>query len=279
MPFEVGTFQDGEIELAYEVHGSGRRVVVYMHGLLMDTHLNRRLADDIAAHGYKVILVDLPGHGASGKPRHASAHRIDAYAQHVIRLMDALDVERAVVGGMSLGANVSLEVALVAPDRLRGMIVEMPVLENATPVAALLFVPLLLAAHYSAPLLRRVTSALTRLPRQWLGPVSQYVAPLMLQPEEMAAVLHGMLVGPVAPTAEQRASFGVPALVIGHRSDRLHPFADASNLAAQLPRARLVEARSILELRHHPQRLTTEIVTFLDSCWPEPRRQRSSASA
>ena len=55
--------------------------------------------------------------------------------------------------------------------------------------------------------------------------------------------------------------------MIGHRSDRLHPLGDAARLAAQLPNARFVVARSILELRLRPARLTGEIARFLDDVW------------
>jgi len=109
-----------------------------------------------------------------------------------------------------------------------------------------------------------------------LGLLGQIIGPLRLDPEEMAASLHGLAVGPVAPTAEERARMDVPALVIGHRSDRLHPFDDATHLAAQLPRARLVEARSLLELRVRPARLTAEIISFLDAAWSSASVQVSA---
>jgi pimeloyl-ACP methyl ester carboxylesterase len=271
MPFEVGTFVDGDLELSYEVYGSGRRVLVYLHGLLMDVYLNRRLATDLGDHGYRVVLVDLPGHGASGKPRHASAHRIDAYAFHIIRLLDELQLDQVALGGVSLGASVTLEAALVAPERLLGLVLEMPVLENAAPAAALFFGPVLLASHYAAPVLRVYSRLLRRVGRHRLGPLGPYASPLLLDPDEIASVLHGLLVGPLAPTAEQRAALDIPALVIGHCADRLHPFADAAKLAGQLPRAELVQARSVLELRLRPQRLTEEILTFLDRLWSQPR--------
>jgi pimeloyl-ACP methyl ester carboxylesterase len=56
----------------------------------------------------------------------------------------------------------------------------------------------------------------------------------------------------------------VPTLIIGHQNDLIHPFSDAENLAAQIPHARLVQARSMFELRLDPERLTREIVRFLD---------------
>lgn len=50
--------------------------------------------------------------------------------RRVVALLDHLDIDEAVVGGTSLGANVTLEVAVAAPERCRGLVVEMPVLDN-----------------------------------------------------------------------------------------------------------------------------------------------------
>ncbi len=278
MPYQIKTFQDGDLALSYETFGRGDHVLVYLHGLLLDTVSNRRLAQDLADAGNRVILVDLPGHGASGKPRRAAGHRMDAYAAQVLRLLDHLEIERAVVGGMSLGANVTLMVALSAPERLAGMVLEMPVLESATPVAAMLFVPVLAATHYAAPVLRAISAAARRVPRARLGPLGPVFAPLLLEPEEVVAILHGVLVGPVAPTSEQRAAMAIPSVVVGHRADRLHPLDDARRLARELPQARLLEARSVFELRLNPERLTAEIATFLDEVWSaESARHRHSA--
>ncbi|HMD44992.1 MAG TPA: alpha/beta fold hydrolase [Acidimicrobiales bacterium] len=276
-PYEMATFDDGDVTLSYEVYGSGDRLLVYIHGILLDTHVNQRLARGLAEAGHRVVLLDLPGHGNSGKPLHASAHRMDAYAAHVVHLLDHLGAERAVVGGLSLGADVTLQVALLAPERLQGMVLEMPVLEQATPVAALIFVPWLAATQYAAPVLRGLASLIRHLPRERLGLFDQVLGAALLEPEETAAVLHGVLVGPVAPTVEQRHAMEIPALVIGHRADRLHPFGDAHHLAEQLPQGRLVEARSLLELRMRPERLTAEIAGFLDEVWATPSRRRQPA--
>lgn len=277
MPHELRTFVDDDLTLSFEVHGSGPRTVVYLHGLLLDAAVNRRLACDLADVGNRVILLDLPGHGASDKPRRAAAHRMDAYARRVVHLLDELGVDEAVIGGISLGADVTLQVALAAPERVRAMIVEMPVLESATPFASLLFTPLLAVTHYAAPVVRAFSSVARRVPRNRLGPLDQFWGPLMLDPDEMVAVLHGVLVGPVAPTAEERAAMTMPTLVIGHRSDRLHPFGDANRLANQLPHARLVEARSMWELRVTPARITAEITDFLDEVWAGRDRGRRPA--
>ncbi len=269
-PYEVGMFDSQGVQLYYEIHGHGPRLLVFMHGILMDSNMNRRLANDLAARGNRVVLLDLPGHGLSDKPQRASFHRMDTYAEHVVALLDHLGADRAVIGGVSLGGNVSLLVAALAPDRVQGLVIEMPVLEWAVPAAAITFVPMLLSVHFARPVVRRAAWVLKRLPRTGYGPLDSIMNSLSNDPVEIAAVLHGILAGPIAPTVDQRAAMKMPALVVGHEVDRLHPFHDAEQLARRLPNGRLVQANSVLELRMRPDRLTDEIAGFLDSSWLPP---------
>jgi len=104
---------------------------------------------------------------------------------------------------------------------------------------------------------------LHRIPRSRLGVLGTALGSLELDPDDIAAVLKGVVVGPVAPSVSERRSITTPALVIGHSADRLHPLGDAARLASQLPDARFVQADSFLELRLRPQRLTAVIVDFL----------------
>lgn len=268
--FERRTFTYAGHSLAYEVHGKGGPVVVLIHGLLMDANMNRRLARSLAAHGYMVLLLDLLGHGRSSRATHATAHRMDLYALQVVALLDELGIDAAVVGGASLGADVSLQVAVAAPDRVRGLIAEMPVLEVGVPVAALLFVPLLLVLHYMHPVFRALAAVAGRVPRSGFGPLDSVIELASSDPDGAAAVLHGVLLGPVAPTVGQRTAISVPTLVIGHRGDPLHAFADARNLARQIHGAQLLEARSFAELRWTPERLTGAILAFVDRAWGAP---------
>src|SRR5260221_459509 len=129
------TLSYGQYRLSYEVYGSGDRVLVWLHGLLLDANLSRGLARALAAQGNRVVLLDLLGHGRSDKPRHAGSHRMDLYAKQVLCLLDELGVDQVVLGGVSLGTNVSLLTAVEAPERVRGLILEMPVLEWAVPPA------------------------------------------------------------------------------------------------------------------------------------------------
>ena len=264
-------------KLAYEVHGHGDRVIVLTHGLLMDNLMNRGLAKDLAARGYRVVLLDLLGHGESDKPLHESEYRTDAYARQILALLDHLGVEQAVLGGVSLGANVSLLAAARRPDRVLGLVLEMPVLEHAVPAAAMTFVPLLLAVRYTGWVAQQVTGMFRRVPRTGTA-VDSLLNAGSLEPSVMATVLHGLLIGPLASTLDERRATQVPAVVIGHAWDLIHPFDDAENLADQLPHARLVRAHWPFELRMRPHRLSGEIADFLDGVvWPSKLDALSSA--
>ena len=270
----------GQYRLAYEVYGSGDRVLVWLHGLLLDANLSRNLARRLAAQGNRVVLLDLLGHGRSDKPRHAGPQRMDLYAEQVLCLLDELGVDQVVLGGVSLGTNVSLLTTVQAPERVRGLVLEMPVLERATPAAALVFLPVLLQAHYARAALRLVSRAASRLPPSGFGPLDSFISAAASDPDEIAAVLHGVLLGPIAPTIEQRRSITAPALVLGHGIDLIHSFTDAESLARQLPDARLIRTRTFAELWVRPARLTGEISEFLDRVWvdAEPQEPRSEAT-
>jgi len=274
------SFMYNDHRLVYDVYGSpDAPLIVYMHGLLLDAELNRGIAHALAERGYKVALLDLLGHGRSDKPMHASEYRIDSYADQVIGLLDHLGVDSAVLGGISLGANVSLFAATRYPERTRALVLEMPVLERAVPASALVFGSMVLAAHYGRRVMNVTSNLVGRIPRTRYGPLNSVMNAASLSPDIMAAVLHGVLVGPVGPTQEQRRAIQAPTLVLAHRNDFIHPFDDAVSLVKRMPNGELVRARSPLELRLRPTRLTTEIVEFLDGLEPVRGSRRARRSA
>ena len=277
MPF----FKHDGHRLAYTVYGEGPRICVLLPGLLFSQRMHVPLARELAERGNRVITLDLLGHGRSDRPDDMRQYSMDQFAEQTVGLLDHLEIDQAVVGGTSLGANVTLSVAAAAPDRLRGMVVEMPVLDNALLACALFFTPVMVMLTFGEPVMRLVQAAARVVPSDG----TPYLADLVLDwlrqdPAPSAAVLQGLFFGRTAPTQSERQTFDVPTLVIGHPRDPIHPFSDADALGRELPQATLLDASSFFELRFRPERLTGEIAEFMDACW-RPRRAaaRSRAAA
>jgi pimeloyl-ACP methyl ester carboxylesterase len=266
MDATVGSFRYRGYRIAYDVHGEGERVLILVHGLLMNRRMYDNLAPEMSARGNRVITVDLLGHGESDKPIDMRIYSMSSFASQVAALVDHLGLRAPVVGGTSLGANVTLELAVHHPDSAGALFIEMPVLEDALLGAALMFTPMLLVLRFGRPLLMATSSALQRIPR------SNYLVDILLDwlrrdPDASRAVLEGVLYAGAAPPREQRQGILHPALVIGHPNDPLHPFSDADMLVEEMPNARLVDANSILEWRLSPSRLNDELARFLDDVY------------
>ncbi len=254
---------------------SGTRLVILVHGLLLSQEMHRPLAEDLAARGNHVITVDLLGHGKSDRPRDMWRYSMRFYGDQIVALMDHLEIEEAVVMGTSLGANTALNVALTAPERLRGMVIEMPVLDNALMWSALVFTPLLAALTFGESAMKLVGRGARAVPRRLLPHYGNVMLDLVRQePGPSGALLQGLFFGRVAPHRNDRRTFQTPTLVLGHRRDPVHPFSDAGMLVEELPNGRLLEANSLLELRLQPERLTAEIADFLDEVWDSPAAER-----
>ncbi|MHB8492379.1 MAG: alpha/beta fold hydrolase [Solirubrobacteraceae bacterium] len=255
------------------------RPMIMAHGLMFAQTMHQPLAEYLAAHGNRVITVDLLGHGESDRPQELTLYTMGSFSQQIEALMDHLELEQAVIMGTSLGANAALELACRAPQRLRGLVIEMPVLEGALLAGALAFTPLLTALTFGAPVLTAVSRVARAVPRRVLPYYTNVLLDVLRQdPGPQAAVLRGLFFGRIGPAPNLRRELNTPALVLGHRRDPVHPFSDAGMLASEMPNARLIEANSLIELRRSPKRLSAEIAAFLDEVW-DKRRSRPVRSA
>ena len=280
MADQSGSFRYSGHRISYDVHGDGERALILIHGLLMNRRMFDHLAPEIASRGNRVITIDLLGHGRSDRPVDRRAYSMPAFADQVAALIDYLELDRPVVGGTSLGANVSLELGARHPGKSRGLVIEMPVLENALLFVAAAFTPVLVLLRFGTPVLRGLAALARRIRR------TNFLIDIALdwvrqEPEPSRAVLEGLFFGRVAPPREERTAIEQPVLVVGHPADPLHPFSDADMLVEELPRARLVDASSILEWRISPGRLNDELSAFLDDVYAggEPVRRARAATA
>lgn len=272
----VFRFEDRRI--AYREFGTGSRTVVLIHGLLLSQRMHEPLAKALAARGNRVVTIDLLGHGRSDRPTESWRYSVPIFAQQVVALLDHLELDEAVILGTSLGANTTLEVCRLAPERVRGMVVEMPVLDHALIASVVALTPLVVAMTFGGPLGRLTAAAARAVPERVLPFWGNVLLDTVRQePKPSSAVMQGLFSGRLAPNALQRRGLEAPTLVIGHRRDPIHPLTDAGMLVDELRNARLVEASSIVELRISPQRLTAEIGDFLDDCWKPTRRSNPRA--
>jgi pimeloyl-ACP methyl ester carboxylesterase len=107
------------VEIVYTVRGSGLTALVLIHGGLA----NRRFwAPQVATLSaiYRVVALDLGGHGESGRER--KAWTIPAFAEDVRAVVDALGLKRVVLVGNSLGGAVALDAAALLRGRAIGVV-------------------------------------------------------------------------------------------------------------------------------------------------------------
>ena len=267
----MASFEYDGFRISYEVRGltgdAQSRPIVLIHGLLLPRKHHYPLADALVDRGNQVILIDLLGHGESDKPRHSRYYSMELFALQTVALLDHLGVPEAVVGGTSLGANVTLEVVAHAPDRVRALFVEMPVLERAAPAAASNFLPLTIAYAEAGGVFDRLAGLMRRAPRGRGVYLDSVLDVLSRDPAPSAAVLHGLLTGRLAPHPSDREKIDHPALILGHGRDLLHPFSDAAALHRELRNSVLTQANSFFELRFPPNRLSDRLAGWLDEVW------------
>ncbi len=105
----------GEIELQVREYACDGETIIFLHfggGNLMMWHDVVPYFDD----RYRLVLVDLRGHGRSDSP--ATGYHIDTMASDVVLIMASLGIERAHVVGSSLGAEVALAMAANHPEKV-----------------------------------------------------------------------------------------------------------------------------------------------------------------
>lgn len=103
--------------VGFSDRGKGR-VVVLLHGFLGSHEIWEKTSNDLSK-SYRVIAIDLPGHGAT--PCYGYVHSMELMAKCVKSVLDFLKLKRYVIIGHSMGGYVGLAFADLFPDNLKGL--------------------------------------------------------------------------------------------------------------------------------------------------------------
>lgn len=114
----VALSKDGT-PIAYEVQGSGETTMVFVHGWSCDARY-WRMQVPAFSNKYRVITLDLAGHGHSGAKR--ERYTMTAFGEDVKAVVEATGSERVILIGHSMGGTVIVEAARLMPKRVIGLI-------------------------------------------------------------------------------------------------------------------------------------------------------------
>ncbi|MFZ6050127.1 alpha/beta fold hydrolase [Pseudomonas sp. CR3202] len=119
------TLPDG-LRLHYQEAGEGEPVVfIHGSGPGASGHSNFKQNYPVfAKFGYRTIVPDLPGYGLSDKPE--TSYTLDFFVNALTGLLDALDIQRCVLVGNSLGGAIAIKMALDAPKRVSRLVLMAP---------------------------------------------------------------------------------------------------------------------------------------------------------
>ena len=113
-------FDANGVRIRFTVQGQGEAIVL-LHGFAASLDMMGALVAPLS-EGYRVIAMDVRGHGKSGKPHDAKQYGTEM-VEDVVRLLDHLEIERAHVVGYSMGGAIALKLITTHPDRLLSAVV------------------------------------------------------------------------------------------------------------------------------------------------------------
>ncbi len=260
------------LKLHYHDRGrGGLHPLVVSHGLMGCVHKDEPAQEwlGIVAQKQRVIAYDARGHGSSAHTADPQDYTWAALADDLDGLLAALGIGRAHLAGGSLGAGISLMLALRHPEAVASLLLfgPPPVGEawdgwarNGLRIRAAVLerdgVEGLVAMQEALPATqerRAYDPAWWEWERRWL--LAQNV-------EGIVACHLGLAEGPGIPL-ERLGEVQAPTLIVGHPEDPQHPLATVESLASRLPRAEVELEPSEAWGDDHPDERAATVLAFL----------------
>lgn len=246
---------------------AGAPVIVLMHGFSHSLESFDSWAG-LLSDDYRIIRFDLPGHGVTG-PRSDNAYSNDDTAAHVAELLDALELDRFVIGGSSLGGLVAWRYAAHHPDRVAGLVLASPggySINNVgdepveVPVPVQLYLRLVPDAG-----VRMASQALygdpSRLSEERIAQIGQ-----MMRQAGVGEALIARLEQFTLPDPEPLlATIDAPTLILWGTADAIVPAAHAPRFESVMPDARLIvyEGAGHVVMEEIPGQSAADVRAFL----------------
>lgn len=252
-------------EINYVDTGGDGPAVVLSHGILMDQSMFAPQVKALAPE-FRVITWDQRGHGwdqrgHGGTPAHGAFSYWDS-ARDLLALLDHLGVQRAVLGGMSQGGFVSLRGALLAPDRVRGLILIDTQAGQEDPAVAPAYEQMHEIWREQGPgPVQEVVSSIILGPGQWDHWYAKWAATDIEQviPAFRCLMDRDDITG-------RLGGIGCPALIVHGSADAAIPLAKAEELRDGLAgpvRLAVIEGGTHASNMSHPAEVSAKILTFL----------------
>lgn len=232
----------GDITLDYSMFGEGPPVLGVM-GFALDKRFWAAQVPAVTA-GNTFITFDNRGVGRSSRE---AAGSIDEMAQDAVRLLDHLDVDRAVIFGVSMGGTIAQRITLDHPERVSALILAVtwarPIefMRRQHKIARTILQTMTLPEFSEQALLRMFTPRFFEIGQELIDRMVASLdapgAPEMATAEALIAQLDAL---DKHDALAELGSVSVPTLVIGGKMDVTVPYLGSEEIAATIPGARLV---------------------------------------
>ena len=241
------SIDSGGVRLAAEQAGEGTAIVL-LHGLTATRRYVVMGSRALERSGHRVVAYDARGHGASAPAPSAEQYGYEALADDLAAVLDALQVERAVLAGASMGAHTALRLALDHPKRVAGLALITPSFDPAAPRDATELARWdALARGLREHGVEGFVSAygLDATPPAWRETIEKVLRQRLGAHEHPLAVADALEAVPRSRPFERcddLSRIAVPTVVVGSRdvADPGHPLAVAELYAEAIRDARLV---------------------------------------
>lgn len=263
----------GGVRVHYQEAGDEKApVMILIHGFISSTSVWSEVFLPLAGAGFRIIALDLPGYGYSGKPRDGR-YTIDAQAHSVIRLMDGLGIEQATIVGASYGGAIAATVALDYPDRVSKLVLIGAVSNDrpkkkillrlaSLPIIGDIVTPLFLGSRWV--LRKRMEEMYRRVGIPFSERMFAARHHLLATANSHRAMIRTIRHWSANRIARQTPLIRQPTLIVWGEEDTHIPLADGFRLRDTIPNARLIVFRKCGHLppQEKPEKFVEVVSSF-----------------